>query len=212
MTAKQPQTIVYVDGFNLYYGCLKNTSYKWLNVVQLCRLLLPQNNIVKVKYFTAKINSRANDPHQRTRQETYLQALQTLPEIEIIYGHFLTTYPKMPIHPITTPVQKVQVVKTEEKGSDVNLATHLLMDGFQNQFEVAALITNDSDLLLPIQVVRQTLQKPVGILNPHQHPSHQLQNNCDFVRKIRGGVLNASQFSTPIIISTNGEIHKPVGW
>ena len=68
-----------------------------------------------------------------------------------------------------TPTQRVWVDKTEEKGSDVNLASHLVRDAYQQAFQVAVLITNDSDLAEPVRIVRQELNLPVGVLNPHQH-------------------------------------------
>ena len=50
------RTIVYIDGFNLYYGCLKNTPYKWLNLEKLfMQLLDKKHKIIAVKYFTARV-------------------------------------------------------------------------------------------------------------------------------------------------------------
>jgi hypothetical protein len=60
----------------------------------------------------------------------------------------------------------VWVWKTEEKGSDVNLATHLLHDAYRNDHELAVVISNDSDLVVPIQIVRHELGKPVGVFVP----------------------------------------------
>lgn len=81
---------VYVDGFNLYNRCLKKTPYKRLDLVALARHLLPGANIVKVKYFTARISARPADPDQAIRQQAYISALKTLPEIEVYFGHFLS--------------------------------------------------------------------------------------------------------------------------
>jgi len=83
------RTYVYVDGFNLYYGALRGTPYKWLNLPTLCTLLLPGYQVEKMKYFTAHIQARPDDPDQPTRQQVYLRALSTLPNLEIILGHFL---------------------------------------------------------------------------------------------------------------------------
>ena len=136
------KTIVYVDGFNLYYGALKGTPFKWLNLDQLCCHLLPKSEIVGIKYFTALVNARPNDLQQPIRQQIYLRALQTLPHLEIIYGHFLAHEILMPR--ADDPAQTVKVLKTEEKGSDVNLAAHLVNDGHLGRYETAVLITNDS--------------------------------------------------------------------
>jgi uncharacterized LabA/DUF88 family protein len=61
------------------------------------------------------------------------------------------------------PAQRVWVDKTEEKGSDVNLASHLLRDAYTKRFEVAVLITNDSDLAEPVRIVAQEIGLPVGV-------------------------------------------------
>ena len=78
------KTVVYVDGFNLYYGCLKATPYRWLNLLKLSQLLLPTHEILQIKYFTALVTSRPKNPDQATRQQTYLRALQTIPNLQII--------------------------------------------------------------------------------------------------------------------------------
>jgi hypothetical protein len=91
------QTFVYVDGFNLYYGAVKGTPYKWLDISKLSQLLLPDHQITRIKYFTAKISARPQDPSQPTRQQTFLRALRTIDNLEIIYGSFLTRPRFMPL-------------------------------------------------------------------------------------------------------------------
>ena len=105
----------------------------------------------------------------------------------------------------------MEVLKTEEKGSDVNLATHLLCDAYEHAFDVAVVVTNDSDLAEPVKVVNQRLNKTVGILNPHAHGSFTLRQAAAFVKRIRSGVLAASQFP-PTLTDSVGTFHKPTGW
>ena len=76
-------TIVYIDGFNFYYGAVKGTPYKWLDLEKLCRLLLPRDDIVKIRYFTAMIRERSHDPEQVVRQQAYLRALATLKQVPV---------------------------------------------------------------------------------------------------------------------------------
>lgn len=135
---------IYIDGFNLYYGCLKNTPYRWLNIVELSKKLV-SDRIEKVHYFTARVSARAGDPMAPLRQKIYLRALETLPEVQIHYGHFLSHVKWMP--KADNPKERIKVIKTDEKGSDVNLASQLLADAFRNHFDTAAVISNDSDLL-----------------------------------------------------------------
>jgi hypothetical protein len=103
------------------------------------------------------------------------------------------------------------VMKTEEKGSDVNLATHLLHDAHMGRFDVAVVVSNDSDLLEPIKIVRNVLGKQVGILNPHPRPSRALLPHIDFIKQIRGGALGASQFPATMR-DAHGTFTKPPTW
>jgi hypothetical protein len=202
-------TNVYIDGFNLYYGCIKGTPFHWLNLGEMCRLLLPKDKIQRIKYFTALVTARPNDPDQPLRQRTFLRALQTIPNLEIILGSFLSHEVMMPRSPLGTGY--VKVIKTEEKGSDVNIAAHLLLDVFRNDYELAVVVSNDSDLLLPIRIVTEQFGKPVGLLNPQQNPSVALLPHVMFVKNIRKNVLKNSLFP-PVLKDGHGEFSKPGIW
>ena len=125
-------TNVYVDGFNPYYRALRSTEFKWLDLHLLARILFPSDGINSVKYFTARISARPQDPEQPRRQQVYLRALATLPGLEVYFGSFR---PRTKFRPLVEPVpglpEYVEVRDSEEKGSDVNLAMHLLVDGFK---------------------------------------------------------------------------------
>jgi hypothetical protein len=169
--ATGPSTIrtnVYVDGFNLYYGCLKGTPYKWLNLAELCRVPLPPHyQVNRIRYFTAHIRPRPTDPQQLDRQLAYLRALATLPNLSVHLGQFLESYIFMPLAvPPASGSPFVRVLKTEEKGSDVNLATYLLVDAYEHDFSAAVVITDDSDLAEPINMVRKRLGCHVTVLSP----------------------------------------------
>jgi len=206
------RTYVYIDGFNLYYGAVRGTPYRWLDIRKLCQLLLPKHQIARVKYFTARVSGRPGDPTKPTRQQTFLRALATLPGVDIVYGHFLSNQTYMPLAsaPVVGP-KYVKVIKTEEKGSDVNLATHLLWDGFRKQYVAAVLVTNDSDLLEPVRIVRRELGLVVGILNPHAKASRVLAREASFVKQIRSAALAASQLP-PTLRDAHGTITKPSTW
>ncbi len=139
----------------------------------------------------------------------YLRALRTLPNLSIIYGHFLAH--SVPALTGVNPIQRVWVDKTEEKGSDVNLAPHLLMDGFKGQYEVAVLITHDSDLAEPVRMMRKELNLPIGILNPHQLHSKPLKMLATFIKRIRQSDLIAAQFPG-VLSDTVGQFSKPTNW
>jgi len=175
----------------------------------MCYLLLPNDNIRKIKYFTALVKARPNDPEQPLRQKVFLRALQTIPNLEIILGTFLSHEIIMPLAPPAKGYAKV--IKTEEKGSDVNIATHLLVDGFRGGYELAVIVSNDSDLLEPMKFVTQELGKPVGLLNPHKYPSVELSHHALFVKQIRKSVLANSLF-LDILTDAQGTFSKPKGW
>lgn len=207
------KTWVYIDGFNLYYGAVKNTPYKWLDLHRMGALLLPGHQITKIKYFSARVTARVDDPYKPTRQQIYLRALKTLPNLEIILGKFLTHDVMMPLsQPAPGGPRLVKVIKTEEKGSDVNIAAHLINDGYKKEYETAVIVTNDSDLSEPIRIVDLELGLPVGILNPHKQPTSKvLAQHASFVKQIRQGVLAASQFPEKLA-DAHGVFHKPVSW
>lgn len=207
------RTRVYIDGFNLFYGCLKGTPNKWLNPFALCTSLLPSNQVDLVRYFTARVSSRPNDPNQATRQETYLRAVATVPEITTHFGSFLTHEVSMPDARAWSAgrYRPVQVMKTEEKGSDVNLAAHLLLDAFDNKLDVAVIVSNDSDLYEPISLVRHRFGKIVGILNPQPKVSRRLAPLAHFIKPIRPGALANAQFPQQLSDAV-GAFQKPSGW
>jgi uncharacterized LabA/DUF88 family protein len=207
------RTFVYVDGFNLYFGALQRTPYRWLNLQRLCDLMLAAHNRVeRIKYFTAHVTQRPQDPLQPARQQAYLRALKTLPNLDVILGHFLTHEVKMPLAgtPVGQPLKYVRVLRTEEKGSDVNLATHLVHDAHLDRFDLAVIISNDSDLLEAVKIVK-SLGKRVGVLNPHLNPSRVLLREATFIKPIRQGPLSACQFPSQLVDAI-GTFHKPTHW
>lgn len=207
------RTHVYIDGYNLYYGCLRKTPYKWLNIHALCSALMPGNDIRAVRYFTAQVSGTPHDPDQPTRQQTYFRALRTVPQVTIHLGHFLTHEVPMPDAADWQAGRYTprRVIKTEEKGSDVNIATHLLVDAFDDAFDVAVIISNDSDLKEPISVVRRRFGKTIGILNPQAKVSRALLPLAHFTKQIRASALANAQFPE-VMRDARGQFHKPPRW
>ena len=217
-------TNVYVDTFNLYYGLLKGSPYRWLDIQKLCRTELPSNQINRIRCFSARVIARPDDPDQRNRQNAYFRVLETTPHLTMHLGHFLES--EVSMRRVTPDAQgnKYAVVrKTEEKGSDVNLASYLLLDGFRKDYEVAVVITNDSDLAEPIRLIRQELKLRVLVLHPCKAPdpvrgiaggrvSVELQRSSTKSLVIKEASLAASQFPAAITDSQGRIITKPIGW
>ena len=254
------KTYVYVDGFNLYYGALKNTELKWLDLNILSRQLVPSNHtIARIKYFKARV-SGASDPESPKRQQLYLNALRALQIVEVHFGSFLSKTIRRPTvnlpianRPISTPSPVVlpkgswdvafprgpqvltigsyqpkgksrkgpaphppknavhaEVHTMEEKGSDVNLASHLLNDAWKDAYEAAVVISNDTDLVTPIRMVAAERKKLVYIVAPGEFGvSKPLASVATHQRHIRKSMLIAAQFADPI---PGTAIRKPVGW
>jgi len=207
------RTYIYIDGFNLYYRALKGTPHKLLDFRSLfTKVLQPHHQILKIKYFTALVQAKAFDQQKPIRQKTYLRALEKHnPEVEIYYGHFLSNPVRAPLaNPDSGGPRTVEIIKTEEKGSDVNLAVHMLNDAWLNCYDCAVVVSNDSDLAESMRLIKHHHQKLIGLITPGKsHPSQQLKQHADFVRRIRTGALAASQFPSPI---PGTSLHKPQGW
>lgn len=261
------RTILYVDGFNLYYGCLKGTPHKWLDLGRLAVELFPApNTITAIKYFTARV-SGATDPDAPRRQATYLKALRTIAPVEIYFGNFLPkplwrpllnlpvagrnimcakpvaieagthvvdggrpqvipvgSYPapganrakgkrKAPKPQPHAQAMVVEVHSMEEKGSDVNLAVHLLNDAWLDKFDVAAVLSNDTDLITPVEMVTQERGKQVCLVSTHRHwpAPPTLAAVSTSVLHIRSNMLATSQFNSPLQ-TPDGPIEKPLTW
>lgn len=224
------RTRVYIDGFNLYYGLKQyekqGVNYRWLDVAALCHTLLPNDTIDYVRYFTATVSGR-QDPEQPRRQQVYLRALRTIGNLEIHYGRFLASEIWLPLaHPLPdippdiprntidmsrNGFQVARVTKMEEKGSDVNIATYMLLDCFRSEFDQVALISNDTDLAEPIRVIRRECGCRVGVFNPTPRLSATLQRAADFYTQIEQHHLQASLFPATLRDS-KGIITKPARW
>ncbi len=206
------RTYIYVDGFNLYYGALKRTPFKWLNLSGLFRTVLQSHHdILKIKFFTARVSERPNDLSKPQRQDTYLHALQHYcPEVEVYFGHFLTHKVQALLADTGNRRRLVNVVRTEEKGSDVNLAVHLLNDAWLNAYDCAVVVTNDSDIAEAIRLVKKHKRKWIGLITPGtSHTSQELRVHADFLRRIRKGALQRNQLPSPI---PGTKITKPTNW
>ncbi len=197
---------------------------------QMCEMLVPEYSIETIKYFTAPVSGK-EELDKPIRQQTYLRALRTI-GCEIIPGKFMTREAYMRLAPDptqTVTISKIEgetanshrvddqhptvlVLKTEEKGSDVNLASHLLINGFEKRYEAAIVLTNDSDLTMPIRYVRENLGFEIVVINPDRNvTSKSLAKAASTVRQLRAGVLEACQF-TDVVYYPKGMIKKPDGW
>ena len=150
--AKKERVIVYVDGFNLYFGIKEAglENCKWLDIHQLILdLIKPEQELILIKYFTSRVS---NNPDKQKRQSTYIEALETK-GIKIYYGHYQSN---------TINCKRCGNIwpSYNEKMTDVNIATQMLVDAYKNAFDMAMLVSGDSDLVPPIKAIHENfLQK-----------------------------------------------------
>ena len=169
--ATQPTTlrsIVYVDGFNLYYGSLRGGPYRWLNLEMYFSHLRPHDKIQKIRYFTAEVMGPAAD-----RQAAYLSALATLPLVEVILGQFKNKQIKGLCKDCPLPDPQFFSVP-EEKRTDVNIAIWMLHDAHKDLCDRMILVSGDSDLV------------PVVAMIKAEYPSKEIIVYVPALDKIRG--------------------------
>ncbi len=161
---KQKQKIiVYIDGFNLYHGIKTlDQFYKWVNIKKLAESFVKtKNNTTVVKYFTTKLNGNKEDAH---RQAIYLDAIsRCCPKIEIINGHFTKA----------RKCKRCDIKNNEEKQTDVNIACEMMQDLYEDNFDIAYLVSGDSDLVAPVRKI-SNMNKIVIIAFPPNRKSKEL--------------------------------------
>jgi len=231
------RTRIYIDGYNLYYGCLKRTSLKWLDLMSLFeQQILPSISWqgkalpaalepVAIKFFTAPILEKAAKASDSLAcQEQYHSALRKhLPgRVQLIPGYYALTKArgkavdasdagKWPRH-----CQDVDVWKLEEKQTDVNLAIHALKDALCNEVDQVVIVTNDTDIAPAVEMIRQMTQVLVGLVVPttaHQRrPNDALATHAHWIRThITVSELRAAQFPRVITHGKKSAI-KPLSW
>jgi len=206
-----PRTIVYIDGFNLYYGAVRGSAHKWLNLQRFFQLLRPHDNIVRVHYFTAMV-----DGPTRPNQEVYLRALGTLPLVNIVLGKFKKKQVRCSNSACTFAGNRFFDVP-EEKRTDVNIAVFLLDDAYQNQSDHSIIVSGDSDLVPAISLLKVRFpKKRVTVYVPSRNPIRgaavELRSVADKHRTLPLNLLPFSQFSNPLPDGAGGFLHKPSAW
>lgn len=216
---------IYIDGFNLYHGCFDDhrdrphwRQYRWLDLDALCQKLCRDADVNQIRYFTALVDPYPTNPDNRARQLTYLRALGTIPHLTVHRGRFATNEKARPLAipnarrptPVA-PLQMVHIVEREEKGSDVNLASYLLLDACRQAYDLAVVVTNDSDLAEPIRLVRSEFDLKVRIVNPRKGLAYDLRGIADFYSNIKLWIVQQSQFPSTLTDAV-GVFRKPARW
>ena len=200
------KVIAYVDGFNLYFGLRAGhlKRFYWLDIRAMAQNLLKGNQRLTVtKYFTTRISG---PPDKSKRQTTFLEALETLSDFEIYYGHYLSK-------PITCRNCGQSWPRFEEKMTDVNIATEMLVDAFSDKFDTALLISADSDLVRPVETIKKMFpQKRVIVFFPPNRSSAALKAVANVQLSIGHSLLAKCQFPDKVIKADGYVLQRPSEW
>ena len=212
---------IYIDGNNLFYGALKcqeRRKYRWLNPERLVRevcdnyFMKNKAHIKFIKFYTARVSNRSGNMDAPRNQQLYFNALKTIKNLEIILGNFQVHEKILPVSPLELRkngkprVQKV--LNTEEKGSDVNLGVHLVYDACTDKFDVAIVITNDTDLTEPIRIVADQLNKQVINLCPHRNVAFSLKK----IKNVKHYVIGTNHLAKSQFPDSVDGIIRPCHW
>lgn len=231
------RTRIYIDGYNLYYGCLKRTSLKWLDLLSLFeKQILPSItwqgktsppilDLIAIKFFTASILEQAAGASDSLLcQEQYHSALRKHApgRIQIVPGYYALTEARAKV--IDPDNRKkwprdcsdIEVWKLEEKQSDVNLAIHALKDALLDEVDHVVIVTNDTDIAPALEMMRNLTTVQIGLVIPttdHQRiPNKDLSKHAHWIRThITTAELDVSQLPRVIIQGKKTAI-KPLSW
>jgi len=200
------RVVAYVDGYNLYYG-LRDRGWKrfyWLNVQSMVQnLLKPNQALVSTKYFTTVIK---RPPDKRKRQAVFLEALQTLSDFKVFYGHWLSN--QVTCHKCGHTYEAYH-----EKMTDVNIAVELVSDAFQDHLDVALLVSADSDLVGPVKAIRELFpQKRLVVAFPPERISAALKAAAHGHTFIGRNVVSKSVFPDEVIKPDGFVLARPADW
>lgn len=200
------RVIVYVDGFNLYFGIVDKgwRRYLWLDIEKLAsNLLIKGQTLESTKYFTARVRG---DQAKVQRQSIYLQALQEVSNIEIFYGRYQEK--TRTCHSCHNTWKDY-----EEKMSDVRISSEILRDCYQNHFDTALIVSADADLQPPINIIKEDFpKKRIVVAFPPDRSSYHLQHIADASFRIGRGRISKCQLPQSITKSDGYVLTKPSTW
>lgn len=203
------RVIAYIDGFNLYFGLRDKNwrRYYWLDLVALTgNLLKPQQKLEAVHYFTTRIRNNRHNTADMQRQNTYLEALATLPPLTTHFGHYLEK-------PRQCRICGAKWMDYEEKMTDVNIAVQLLADAFEDRFDTAMIISADSDLTTPVRQVRSRFpKKRIVIAQPPGRHSSELQRAATGYFTVGEDKLRQSQLPPSVTRADGFVLQRPPYW
>ena len=213
-------TVVYIDGSNLYYGQLRGSDNKWLDLEKFAKKLLsPDHVITTVKYFTSRIIDKSSNQCHAQRQGQYLNALANRPRVEIIEGRYREQAELLA--PVREPCMscdrkrddgRIKVRRIMEKMTDVNIADAILRDAYERRAESLVLVSGDTDLAPIVKTVRYHIKIPILVFNPQRSICNELRRYATFYKNIPAGFCDGCRLPDSFGTSDGRTIHCPAAW
>ena len=207
---QKQRVIVYIDGFNLYYGMRAafGNKYMWLDLQAFsASLLQPQAELVAVKYFTALTRSTGSPTSSHQRQDIYLKALWAhCDKLQIFYGQFLSK-------PSRCSSCHAEQISFEEKKTDVNIACEIISDAYLDRYDLCYLVSGDSDLVPPVEMIKQpNLNKYAIVAHPPKRRSHELCSVANGWFAVGRAKFARNQLPETIYRAQKSELTRPTKW
>jgi hypothetical protein len=208
------KALVYIDGFNLYYGVLKeNPAWRWLNIQVLFDELRLNDDIIGIRYFTAIVDEGKQASTTRDRQKRYLKALGSLERVEIILGKYQS-------REVTCRATcKKEYLVPEEKKTDVNIAVRMISDAVDCLAERLILVSGDSDLEPAVAWIKKRVPNLKLTVYIPQLPSEAKTRRNDAYRQMGVDVrvlpvdrMAAHQFPQCVTLANGGTVERPAEW
>jgi uncharacterized LabA/DUF88 family protein len=203
---KKERVIAYIDGYNLYFGLVESgyRRYLWLDVHLLIKnLLKPGQELVAVYFFTTLVT---NDEEKRKRQKSYINALQTIENLHVVFGKFQKER--------TNCKTCGNVYFAEaEKMTDVNIATQIMCDYYGDRFDTAMVVSGDTDLVPPIKHINENDgRKRVMAIFPPNRANDEVRKHAKGDLVIGRKTLADSQLPATITGKLGETLHRPPNW
>lgn len=207
------RSIVYVDGLNLYYGALKGTKNRWLDLQSYFVRLRQDDELEEIVYFTSAVRGK----EQALRQKIYLDALSTSPKVSIVLGKFKYTEVYCGVRACSFSGTR-QFRKPEEKRTDVNIAVRMVSDAYHRRCERMILVSGDSDLMPPLSLIRDEFPEIERIVyvpssaNPARGAATELRTVASKARSLPMELVARSQFPSSFESGAGQIFKRPEGW
>lgn len=214
------RTIAYVDGSNLYYGLLRGTANKWLDLTAFVKKQLnAEHDVVCVKYFASRVIDKSKDHHKSARQDKYFDAIRNYGGVELIEGYYrerkeylqAATDVCLSCEKVPRP-GFVRGYRATEMLTDVNIATALLQDAYEDKADAFVIVSGDSDLSPAARIVRYATKKQVIVLNPQRSISNELRRYSTLYRNLEPESANDCLMPRSFSVGDGRVIHCPEAW